>query len=99
MDKYYVGDDETILGHDRIQTLLQVSSEIAKAIKTIDYDKYEEGTSNKNESAKVNDSQDAQEERAIKRVWGSWEIINPAAGGTESQVSLHSSHIHIHICL
>ena len=87
MDKYYVGDDETILGHNRIQTLLDVSSEIAKAIKSIDYDKYDDKSTNALLSAAVGGANiDEEEDREIKRIWGSWEVIHPAAAGTDSQV-------------
>ena len=85
IDKYYVHEDESVYGHTRLLSMKEMSKEISKFIASQDtLDRDHEGP--KLEIQYSDDVQD-EDEPAIKRVYGSWEVVHPASASPESQNS------------
>lgn len=97
IDKYYVDDEESTIGQQRIIALHDLSSKIMKIMKLhdnslkdqIDFTRQEVQTIQENifSGLKKNENEDS----LIKRIWGSWEEVHPACYGKESQSSYFMS--------
>ena len=85
LDKFYVSEDESTLGKERLDSCLKLSKEILEVVKRIDYDNpiYQ-----KKSPKKVEEIQVEEDVRKISRVWGGWDTVHPASAGHESQISL-----------
>lgn len=87
MDKYYVHEDESLYGHTRLQSMKEMSREIAKFVSRqdeLDPDRVEPVIRMQYSDDTVEEDD---EDVSIKRVYGSWEVVHPASASTESQNS------------
>ena len=97
LDKYYVDDNESILGYSRLQSLNEISKKLSQIVQRYDNIATEELfhisqefngknnstlTQNEIEMEKHNESE---KEKNISRVWGSWNQVHPGSAGKESQ--------------
>jgi multidrug efflux pump subunit AcrA (membrane-fusion protein) len=91
IDDYYVDDEESTIGQQRIVSLHELSCKIIRVMKLhdnnlreqIDFTRQEVKTiqDKLNKGIQNNDNDDT----LIKRIWGSWEEVSPASYGKESQ--------------
>ena len=76
MEKYYVGDDESIQGHMRLAALHQLSSDLLVVLsdETVESD-----------SISITSEDHTKTNTTTKRIWGSWDCVHPASAGLRSQ--------------
>lgn len=101
MDKYYVDDNESTLGHNRLKILGKLANKMSKTVQMIDADSVENAINRKatfdeeeltfdrltSMSNDPNKFMNHVMDTNIKRIWGSWEQVHPASAGKESQNS------------
>lgn len=85
MEKYYVDDDESLLGQNRLKHIQAVSCGISRHIAKEVQFAAEERVELMNRSASVMEEQALNDELAANRIWGSFECVHPASAGTYSQ--------------
>ena len=81
LEKYYVSEDECLLGHQRLEMMKAVTLEVRSILRRVD----EEPPSLKTDAERPEGDALQSIEGTLRRLWGSWEQIHPAAGGLSSQ--------------
>jgi hypothetical protein len=99
MQKYFVSDDESIMGHNRLQIIWNLTNEINSSNNKIDELIDREIQATKDAAAAAGSTKKAKEagidnkppendpNSDIKRIWGSSSVVHPACLGTNSQES------------
>ena len=82
LDKYFVSEEESLWGHQRLQMMKIVTSEIRSILQRVD----EAPVLLATEARLVSEGTTQSTEGALRRLWGSWEQIHPASGGLPSQI-------------
>eukprot|EP01041_Mallomonas_annulata_P002218 gene2218-4307_t len=90
MKKYYVSEDESILGHKRLHILQELSKDITRVMSISEGDAdgingAGVGATSLNGDSISNASSLSVDSKYFKRVWGSWEQVHPASAGFNSQ--------------
>lgn len=82
LEKYFVSEDESLLGHQRLEMMRAVTSDVRNILQRVDAEPTSMTTDAAVEEAVTMQST----EGTLRRLWGSWEQIHPASGGLTSQV-------------
>lgn len=82
MEKYYVSEDESYLGHQRLQMMKIITSEVRNILRKFE----EQSLPAPTDVKEVFFDKDEPNTGVLRRLWGSWEQIHPASGGLTSQV-------------
>lgn len=85
MEKYYVDDDESLLGQNRMKHVQAISSGIARHVVKEEQLASENRAELLNRSVSMVAEQALNDELAANRKWGSFEVVHPASAGISSQ--------------
>ena len=91
--KYFVRDDESQLGRQRLKELHEVTQAVADAADKVDkgfhhLHNHHHGHHVHRHAAYNEEKGEGAVERIVKRVWGGWDTVHPASAGTDSQIDL-----------
>ena len=100
LQKYYVSDDESIVGLSRLREVAEISRKVAKVVTEVDTKaagklqelsqiKAQIGTDDFQEVITQNTAEKpaVSEMKNVTRIWGSWNVVHPASAGVQSQTS------------
>ena len=101
LQKYYVSDDESILGLARLREVAEISRKVAKVVLESDTKAAEKLQELAEVKEKIGaddlpqaivrpstaEKPEVVEMKNVSRIWGSWNVVHPASAGVHSQTS------------
>ena len=85
MEKYYVDDDESLLGQHRLKQLQAVTQGISSHLLKEEKHLAEDLADKMNRTGSMVAEQELLDELAANRIWGGFDIVHPASAGALSQ--------------
>jgi hypothetical protein len=89
LELYYVDDNESVVGHQRLATMKAVLDEIVAISSQLEVSRVAAIGIVRNVPFGADDTLlQARPDGVVRRLWGSWDQVHPASGGLDSQAAL-----------